>query len=659
MNRSFTLKLKNSFLLLTLAIFTLFTACVDQDFDIPPAPEVGEQFKNTIGIEELKTRHTIGETPTQITEDIAIKGIVIADDLSGNFFKQIVIQDETGGINIQINATGLYNQYPVGREIFVNCNGLYIGDFAGTLQLGGSYDEERDRMNRIDEVLLEEYIALGADRGLPTAKKLSLSELNEANINTLVEIEGLQFQNVAEGQTYADFDNRNTISAVNHTLQDCDGNQITLRSSSYADFADFETPMGNGTITAVYSVFSTTQQLFIRNSADVAFENERCDGTGGGSGDENLVTIGSLRQLYTGSATNAPADAKIQGIVISDRTSENITNRNLILQGEDGKGIVVRYSEPHEFNLGEELEVIVSNQELSEFNGLLQVNNIGLANSRVLSSNNTVEPKTVTIAEILNNFEDLESSLVKIEDVTISKDNGNDFAFATTLTDATGSIVLFTTSFSSFANESFPTNSVTITAIVTQGGNDQTQQVALRNLTDIEGGETGGGEGDALLAVDFEDQTDFEDISIENWQNVSMKGGETRKWIARSFSGNVFAHASAFEDDNPEVDTWLITPALDRSKISSLQFESSTAFHRHDGLSVLVSIDYDGSNVESATWKPLDATLAGSEQENYVWVDSGVISLEEYTGKIHIAFRYQGTAGENTSTYRIDNVRFR
>jgi hypothetical protein len=71
-------------------------------------------------------------------------------------------------------------------------------------------------------------------------------------------------------------------------------------------------------------------------------------------------------------------------------------------------------------NLGDEVEIAISDVELSEFNKLLQVNNVPLPNATKKSSGNTLTPRTATIAEIIANFNAWESTLVKIANVTIT-----------------------------------------------------------------------------------------------------------------------------------------------------------------------------------------------------------------------------------------------
>ena len=127
-------------------------------------------------------------------------------------------------------------------------------------------------------------------------------------------------------------------------------------------------------------------------------------------------------------------------------------------------------------------------------------------------------------------------------------------------------------------------------------------------------------------------------------------------WEKRSFSGNGFAEIKAFEDSNPNTDAWLISPEINTSERSRLTFISATAFYVHDGLEVLYSQDYDGSNAATATWNTIDVTLAGSNSDQFEWVNSEAIDLTQFGSNINIAFHYTGTSSNNTSTYRIDDL---
>jgi len=175
-----------------------------------------------------------------------------------------------------------------------------------------------------------------------------------------------------------------------------------------------------------------------------------------------------------------PSGKKIKGLVISDRTGNNLNSKNLYLQ--DGTaGIVVRFDVAHTFNLGDEVEISVSDVELSEFNKLLQVNNVPLTNAVLKSSGNTITPRIATIAEINTNFNAWESTLVKISNVTIT--GGATLSGNRTLNDGTGTIAMFTNASATFSSLATPATAVTLTAIVSDFN---AKQVLMRKASDIQ-----------------------------------------------------------------------------------------------------------------------------------------------------------------------------
>jgi len=110
-----------------LLVLLVTSSCVDQDFDAPPTTGEDPDIPASaiLSIQDLKEQHIFG-TITQIESDQYISGVVTANDESGNLFQTIVIADETAGIFLLIEQTGLFTKYPVGRRIFVKLDGLYL-----------------------------------------------------------------------------------------------------------------------------------------------------------------------------------------------------------------------------------------------------------------------------------------------------------------------------------------------------------------------------------------------------------------------------------------------------------------------------------------------------------------------------------------------------
>ena len=106
--------------LLLLAI--AFTAC-DRDYDMPPLNEPHFSLPadaQTITIKDLraKTAAATSNNPVLIEDSLFLVARICGDDRSGNIFKTIYVQDETGGITFLVdNSGGLLGIVRRGREI--------------------------------------------------------------------------------------------------------------------------------------------------------------------------------------------------------------------------------------------------------------------------------------------------------------------------------------------------------------------------------------------------------------------------------------------------------------------------------------------------------------------------------------------------------------
>lgn len=466
--------------LLGLMVTALIASAVscNKKFDEPPA-YVPPNITATMTIAELKAMHSFGSYEAIETDDV-IEGIVVANDSSGNFYKEIIIQDASGGLNVKMELFNLYTNFPIGRQVFIKLNGLYLGDYNNNIQLGGSVDSEGS-INEIASDLVDEFVIKGSFNNSVTPTVVSVSSLNDSYQNMLIQLENFEFQSADLSKTYAI--SGSSPQSVNFTLKNCSGQSIVLRNSGYADFANLTVPGGNGTITAIYSVFGSTKQLFIRDTADIKFYGARC--TGGGGGVATPIDIAALRALYPGTGTSdAPDDRKISGVVISDRNSGNLNGQNLVLQQGDGlAGIVVRFTANHSFNIGDKLEVNVTGGSLGEFNGWLQVSNLGLT-AATKTGTGTINPRIATTQQINDNFEAWESTLVQINTATITGGTSGTWKGTTTITDAAGTIASFTSSSANFANTNYPTGTVTFKGYVSQF--NSTKQVNMRTSADAQ-----------------------------------------------------------------------------------------------------------------------------------------------------------------------------
>jgi DNA-directed RNA polymerase subunit E'/Rpb7 len=368
--------------------------------------------------------------------------------------------------------------------VYIFLKDLSIGYYEGLPTLGIN---SGSTVGRVPATLVRSVMIKAGRTMEVVPRKVNLSDLGAKHFNTLIELEGMQFENVGSNVKYADNTGTTPLS-INHNLQNCTGGKIVLRNSGFADFAGETVPSGNGKLVAVYSYFRNAAQLFIRDVNDLNFTGDRCSGTGGGGISGNRVSIESVRSQYTGTATTLTKDF-IQGIVISDITNKNINGQNVVVQDGDF-GILCRFKSAINLPLGTEVKVGLAGGSLSEFNNLLQVQNLENTNVEPIATGKSITPKVLTVSQI--DLAKHESTLIKIENATLI--GGTKYSDSgVKVKDATGEIALFTLNAATFSGQSLPSGTLTVTAIVSEFTSGK--QLTIRSADDVTGGTTGGGGG--------------------------------------------------------------------------------------------------------------------------------------------------------------------
>lgn len=144
---------------------------------------------------DLKKLYTTPGTPVTISDDIVIGGQVISEDRSGNVYKSLYIQDETGGIELKLGKNGLYNVYKLGQWVYVKCSGLTLGAYNGMVQLGWESNDSKYETSYIEvQYIIDTHIFRG-EIGTPVAAKkvVEADLLKEENVGCYVELDGLTY----------------------------------------------------------------------------------------------------------------------------------------------------------------------------------------------------------------------------------------------------------------------------------------------------------------------------------------------------------------------------------------------------------------------------------------------------------------------------------
>ena len=273
---------------------SLFTGCMDDDWDTPNAESLNKAYGNqeiaetnviTIGSLKEQYKSVINASTNsyeQITKDVQIKGRVVGNDIGGNIYNEVSIDDGTGAILICISQGGLFSYLPVGQEIVVDLKGLYIGGYGKQAEIGMPYTNAKGNsyVSRMSRILWNKHFKLTgvADASKVVAKEFDVSKRTDeeyftANNGKLMTIKNVEFTNADGKTTFAPSEEKDAANSVNRGLsqngKSIPTSSIVVRTSSYADFAAKQLPTGKLNITGVFTRYRTTWQILIRDERDI------------------------------------------------------------------------------------------------------------------------------------------------------------------------------------------------------------------------------------------------------------------------------------------------------------------------------------------------------------------------------------------------------
>ena len=284
-----TINIKTTYLLIFALACTLFSSCMNGDWDEPDfngaAPYGNNSLteQNVIPIADLikKYHNLLFESTTdqnkQIDEDIMIKGRITGNDVGGNIYKQVTLQDTTAAIIIAINEGGLNGYLAEGSEILVDLKGLYIGGYRKQPEIGAPYNGNSiGRMQK--DIWAKHFKILGSPdasliQPVDFFSTIKNDEKMEATCAKLVTLKDVKFKEADGKSTFST--GTSTGNAVNQELEGY-GSKVVIRTSTYADFAAIPLPYDNVAkkklkcdITGIATRYNTTWQILIRKTSDI------------------------------------------------------------------------------------------------------------------------------------------------------------------------------------------------------------------------------------------------------------------------------------------------------------------------------------------------------------------------------------------------------
>ena len=422
-------------------------------------------------------------------------------------------------------------------------------------------------------------------------------------VNNIAPLEGLNYKITFGTEKYAQegdstFRNEELIVSLSK-----DGEKWAPIEYTYAGVE----PGRWNVATANFTLAAATEKLYIKFEAKVASVYRIDDlkfsiGNGGQTIDlDNIaepepaetITIAEALAVGQGNTINGA----IEGIVISNMDLNNLTSkRGMYVQDETG-ALQFYLGDNHTFAFGTKVRIDLTNATLGSYNGAVQVSGIGLNKITTISTGNTVEPKSVTMADYLaNKYEGQYIALdgVQVIPSDLTKTWGSDTDHTSIyMEDAEGNqFVVFSSKYATYRGET-----------VAQGSG------TLKGISSINEGK---------MQIIFAQATDYAGLTGERFTSVSPEPEPEPEPTPAPVTPGAFTSDAAFvcsADDSTNAAYTLGASTIDNEPVSGFKLGKSKQAGKFTSAAVGVSGN-KYLNFYAVGWKGGDVTL-------YYRVDGG------------------------------------
>ncbi|WP_262278729.1 DUF5689 domain-containing protein [Hallella absiana] len=260
---------------------TLTSCQGDYDEPVKTADEAGIgnssiSETNVVTIAQLKETYkkyiTTSYSYKKVEEPMEIKGYVTGNDVQGNLYNELVIDDGTGAITIGVSQGGLYGLFPVGAEVIIELNGLSVGNYGLHPQIGTPYtsDKGQNSIGRMSRAVWNHHFRL-------TGKSQTIAPIDFNNSwkpasdgltysGKLVTMKNVSFKGADGKKTFADASaGAGSVSVYFNEYP----TTTMVYTSNYADFASNPLPQGKVNVTGILKRYNNSWELIIRSLDDI------------------------------------------------------------------------------------------------------------------------------------------------------------------------------------------------------------------------------------------------------------------------------------------------------------------------------------------------------------------------------------------------------
>ncbi len=260
-----------------------FSSCLKQSYSNPPdLSNYDPNLPVQVNIHDLVKPFWATNTH-RVMGDTTITGVVVADDRTGNFYKQIIINDSSAGINIALSSSYLYSNYPIGRKVYVKLKGLTIMNYKNEVEVCASYDPITQKPVAIPSTLMDSCVIAASFPHTVVPREIRYIDILSYPDSLSFLLVKLDNMEVDSNYLHLPYAAPSTIAISTPRMIDQCINGVVLASGSlqlynsgFANFYSDSLPSGTGSITGIFSRYGSGNQFQIRDTTDVQFYNARC-----------------------------------------------------------------------------------------------------------------------------------------------------------------------------------------------------------------------------------------------------------------------------------------------------------------------------------------------------------------------------------------------
>ncbi len=346
-----------------------------------------------------------------------------------------------------------------------------------------------------------------------------------------------------------------------------------------------------------------------------------------------VYTISEILALEPGTVFNE--DASVYGIITADEVSGNLYKAAFMQDRATGAAIELYLNAVSGVRIGDSVRIYLKDVTYAMYNNLPQLSNFEADGHIVILANNKpITPAKATIAEI--NQGKYLAGLVRLENVRFTEQNT--FADPTTYgnrtladpTDYSQTVIVRTSNYANFANDSLPQGTGNLTAIATVY--NSTWQLLLRSASELEfDGYVPGGDADLPYYQDFAS-------SFGTYTTYDVAGAQS--WEIDYSTAKMTGYANSTNYENED---WLISRRFSLENVSSASM-TMTYIARYfnnvnNDITVWVSSEYTSGDPNSVNWTQVPATW--TEGSNWTDFVSTTLDLSQFVGqKVCVAVKY-------------------